>query len=127
MSNDYQQKEGKINVFTNNRERDAATGELTSKGQVQPLLTGDMTLDLQEYYKNGDVEVVTEDGVEKHIVKLRCALWAKTSEKTGTKYWQGNVQVAKKKQASHDELPPMGGEEPAQAPAEGETKSELPF
>lgn len=118
---DYVQKPMTINLFKFNRTKD-----------THPLMNGDIVIDLTELNASDQVEQVeVEVNGQKelhHVIKVKCSLWGKTAEKSGTKYWQGPVQIPKPKVEKHDDMPPEAGETiPETAQGGSGTDNDLPF
>lgn len=85
---DYELKAGKLNIHKSvNRTKD-----------TQPLLYGDACVNINDIQSHAD---------DQGNVKLRIALWAKRSERTGTDYWNGNIEPPKPRDTPSDALPPM--------------------
>ena len=81
-------KPGKINIHKSvNRTKD-----------TQPLLYGDACINLDDLR-----HAVDQNG----NVKLRIALWAKRSDRTGTDYWNGNIDLPKQRDTPSEAMPPM--------------------
>ena len=110
MAEEFQQKPMTVSLFTNKR--------TTNK---QPLLRGDVMIDLKELgipiNKDGWMNVNDAN----HLVKLQISLWGKYSEKTGTDYWQGNVQLPRERNNDRqsDAMPPIARFEPTQSQEPG--------